>query len=441
MLGLTVLVLCAAPRAGIKVGPAPLYLVDLLLFVTAVLAFYRPSKTPSDARRVYVWMGIYLIAISIGQFNAYLTYGAIIEPAYVFVRYVLSFSLLLSVVRIIQSPPELIFTIKMAMVGVLITSLITIGVSLPFTRSIVQSQILSNKLLEPADVNDKLDRLSDEEKGTRGRSLIGASTMTGGFLNVLWPLSVLLLITRRYFPGFVVSSHWIRITAFLCAFATILTYGRGAILGLAMAGFVILSLGKGGSKKNLLVLALGAVIVIGSIGVESEIFYFDRVVKKTVVLLDGDFTDDNEQGRVRSFVEPWFYLLDHPESIILGQGNTRGKVGRIAFAAHFSLAAAYHYFGLIGAFAFVILNLLPYLLLIQAMRISPPDSFAQNFSRMMIAAFVAMIPWLVLGHAAASMPRGSMLFFFVIGLAIVARRFAQVEAIRQAGRDGRTDGR
>ena len=308
----------------------------------------------------------------------------------------------------------------------------TIAVSLPPTRGFVQNTILANKFLEPAEtINDKLDRVSDEEKGTRGRSLVGASTMTGGFLNAVWPLTILLVSMQRYVPQSTKVYLWQQVSIILCGFATILTYARGAILGLLMSAMVIMAYGKSDSKRNLLLFVFGTVIVVGWIGVGSDMFYFDRVAKKTEVLFSGDLSDDNEQGRLNSFIEPAQYLMYHPESIILGQGNTRGKVGRSAFACHFSIAAAYHYFGLVAAIAFLAIYIIAIQSVRQQMRLCPSDSFPQLHARMMLVALIGIVPWLVFGHAAASMPRGSFMFFLIIGLSLVGYRFVQQEALRR----------
>ena len=428
-LGFLILALTCIPRARIEVG-APLYLIDVLALLTLVSTLNRNELGIVGRARAIMWFVVgFAMCVTIGQANSYLTYGALKESVYVFGRYAMAVSLVWVTPKLINSADDLLFVVKMAVLGLTITSLITIGVSLPPTRGIVQGTVLSVKYLEPdaERATERTDYYSKEDKGTRGRSLIGTSTMTGGFLNLIWPLTFIAMNTHLVGRGFAL---WPRIACVFGAAGIVLTYGRGAILGLVLAGIAILFYGESNAKRNVALAGLILIMIIGSFGLESNLFYFDRVIKKTEVLLEADFSDDNEQGRLKSLTEPLNYLSEYPSSIVVGLGNTRGKKGGAVFNYHNTPAAAYHFFGLLGAFAHTGLFFLAMNISFSGSRKRYQSAFTTGCYRGLAIVFVAFIPWWLLGHATASVPRGVMLYFFMLGLVCAVEKMAYLERLK-----------
>ena len=169
-------------------------------------------------------------------------------------------------------------------------------------------------------------------------------------------------------------------------------------------------------------------LIIAIVGFDSDVFFFERVsnrMRSTITgVQSGSFEDDNEQGRLESYIAPFVFLAENPVSLIVGAGNTRGHSDTQGedFARHSTLASSHYYFGFLTGLIYIV-----FFVSVLTMTYKTGKRGASSradIDRVLLASLVAMIPWWLLGHAPISIPRGMALVMVVCGLALANQNLA-----------------
>jgi len=419
LLCLTVFLLVGIPRLNIKFGPVPLYAIDLLLLVTFCYAMrIRPAYRGGTPFAGFV-ITILIFAI-LGELVTLITYGQPLQPIYLIIRELLAFSLFFSVSRIVQSPEDIQAVIKAALLGLIITALMMMMSSMPPTRGIATA-IFSLSFLTPAsDGLIKMFDLLQRAGGMRGHSLVGMGILSGAFLNTFWPLVSLLYRWPNLTGG------WRRLAlagTILAPLGVVMGYSRGALLGLFFVIGGLMFFGSSRVRRGVIIAFLLGLTVFSIVGWDSDIFYFDRIENRVTAMIENPYKDVRETDRIYAYTEPFEHVVEHPRFFIVGEGISVTKIPeagggeRAGKAYHVLFAAAYYAYGMLASFIYVFLVIYAFFFLFMQMRrFSGTASISLLYSQALFASMLGMLPWLLLGHAVVSVPRGTMLFFLLLGL-------------------------
>ncbi len=432
-----VFVLTAMPRLNIKIGPLPLYAIDFLIFMTFVHSLKIRSlyqgKRPFETLIQFILMFAIL-----GEFGAVVYSGSISEPVYILIRTFLAFSLFYSVSRIVHTRADILAIIKVATLGIIITATLMIMTSLPFTRSIVMSVIFSNLYLEPAAEQAMRSILTMSyfaDVGVRGRSLVGVSILSGAFINTMWPLIALLY----RWPGQIGLWKMLALAGSLLApLGVVLSYSRGAVLGLFLVVGGVLFFGSGRTRQGVIVAVLVSVSIFSFFGWGSKLFFFERLEERTVAMIENPYEDVRETERLFAYSEPFEHVIDQPQFLVMGEGVSIHKAGgpsqQGGKATHAAFAKAHYSYGMIAAFLYVLLVIKGFSYVRWQIKLRKRSGgIASLYSQALFASLLGMLPWFVFGHAAISQPRGAMLFFFLFGLIASLKNFPITPAKRKRG--------
>ena len=429
LLCFTVLVLFGAPKISIKIGPIPLYLIDFLIFLTV----YHARKLPNLSYKLPYksLVSFILCMILINEFLNGLLIGTLIQPIYLMFRMSLAISLFFVMPKIIRSPENLMKIIKYGLVGAFITALLLIFSSLPMTRGI-SIIILSNPILMPNADSLGASLAAVGDASDRGTSLIGVSILSGAFLNVIWPLLFLLL---TFFKPKGLLKYVLFATLVLVPIAVIMTYSRGAILALILVVIGITIFQKGKYRYIIVGLLVTGYIGFNTIGIDSELFMFDRITERTAAAIENPYEDERESERINAYIQPFEHVLNNPLYIFIGEGFARGKVantsdlsGGINRADHAVFARAYYAYGVLTSISIILLyGLLVNYTFKLIRKTSNTNLFSSKLTRLLFVLLIGFSSWFTFGHAAVSNPRGTMLMFFVFGLLASQRNIYQFE--------------
>jgi hypothetical protein len=191
-----------------------------------------------------------------------------------------------------------------------------------------------------------------------------------------------------------------------------------------------------GGRRTVIVLVAGAALIIQIVGWQSNLFMIDRVVTTTRAVIEAPTAGRSERERFLSYVEPFSHLLENPSWIIAGTGRSserlarRGNLGADLLvdergrATHSAFSIAYYCFGLLASlcqigfvgfgFAYLMRNVT---------RSTVP--LASSVWQALVASWCGLSVWWLFGHGIAGEPRGSMVFFLVLGLLFSARVIQQ----------------
>ena len=99
LLCIAVLLLFTAPKIRVEVGPIPIYLIDLFIFLT----FYHARKLPNVSNRIpnKGQVSFILFMILMNEFLNGLRIGTLIQPIYLMLRMSLAVSLFFTLPKII----------------------------------------------------------------------------------------------------------------------------------------------------------------------------------------------------------------------------------------------------------------------------------------------------------------------------------------------------
>ena len=416
--------LTAVPRMNVKIGPIPIYLIDLVIFLMLYAALRAPAF--GAGKRPFVGLVALILAFAVlSEGYGFLLSGGSPEAVYVLGRTLLAFSVFYSVGQLIRTPGDLERILKAALIGLLITASLMILTSLPMTRSIASSIAFASTFLEPAAESSRLISrfFETSEAAQRGRTLVGVSILGATFINACWPLAALLAVWP-YAIGM-----WRRVAVFACLIAplaVLMSYSRGPIIGTILMILMVLILRLGHLRRSFIIPIVAGVIGIAAIGVDSELFFFDRLVNRTQAMLDDPFSDERESERVLAYVEPFVHVMENPRYFFMGEGVEPSRVGvpseRGGKATHALFAVAYYSYGMIAAFLYhlLIISVLYYAFWHMRHRRA---GVGMLYSYALLLSTLALLPWFAFGHAAVSAPRGAMMLFFVLGMLASLRHF------------------
>lgn len=418
-----VFVLTAVPKINIRVGPVPLYLIDLLIVLIVYYASKRPGFGSNSRPFQWIILTLFVFAI-IGEFVGFIYTGSIFEHAYLVVRTALAFLVFFATGQLIRTSEELMVVIKAATLGLIITALMMILTSLPQTRDIVARFILDNTFLDPAGKQVAASFLDSSDRGVRGQTLVGVSILGASFINMSWPLAALLYSWPQ--P----AGRWrsiAMIACFLAPMGVLMSYSRGPIIGTVLILIYISFWGMRNFKKGFLrPVALGIVLVLLA-GVNSQIFFFDRLSNRTAAVFDNPLADERESERLLAYVEPFEHLIENPAFLVSGQGMAITKSSNVVpevagKANHALFAVAYYANGMIAALLYMFLLGSAFFYAFRHVT-GRRAGIGQYFSHAMLASVLGIAPWAIFGHAMVSTPRGAMMFFFILGLLTTLRHF------------------
>jgi hypothetical protein len=410
------LMLMSVPRMSVKFGSAPLYFIDLVILGMFICAARIESTTRGLSLPTRLILVIFVFAI-LSELKTFVLSDASPESAYTIIRTVLAFSVFYSVSRLVRSAEDFRPLLQVVSAALIFNSLLLVLTSLPMTRPLT-SVLFTSSILEPAAARtDLIDRVIEAgDTAVRGRTLVGVSILAATFSNVAWPFAALLSVWPQC------SLLW-RIVAMvaclLAPFGVLMSYSRGPIIGsiLIVAAVVVFRLAY--IRRGILAPVLLATMVVVSIGISSDLFFFSRLINRTNVILAGDYHDERESERLYAYIGPFEHVLENPTYLFLGDGINPDRAGvepvsREA-ATHALFASAYYAYGLMGALLFM--SLVGAAILEAARGMRERHSVAGNsLSQALFASLVAMLPWFAFGHAMITSPSGSMLMFFVLGL-------------------------
>jgi len=396
-LGLFVFLLTALQKAGIKIGPMPLYFAEGVLLLLLFSVRHRPEPE-------LLFPAMYQIA-----------------------RYGLGISLIFALPLLIKTPQQFQVVLKAAVVGMLFTGFLTIFSSLPPTRPIAKF-VFSNPLLSPT--GDRILVKKSEFKGTdvttRGISLIGPATATGAYLCILWPLG--LLAYRRIDS----NTKWKGLSLLACfvtPLGALATYSRGAWLGILLIIGLIGFFGYSTSRRIIILFAVLVMIIVSHVGLESEFFLVERIEKRTMATINDPYGSGGESSRFLSYTDPFKHLLKNPSWLLVGTGSAGSKMaergaidslnyGKGELATHSIFGWAYYAYGLPGALCHVFLMLFALTLILWNLKYTKHTDQEERLTwQTLLAVWLGgLLPWWLFGHAAVSTARGSMLLFFIFAI-------------------------
>lgn len=418
-LAIVFLILTGFPRLNVKLGPAPLYIIDV--FITIVFVRSQNYKLIHRSFLNNYVLGILVLAV-MSELLSMFFLPSVLEGIYMIIRTSLAISLFFSVQKVIQSTRDLETVMKFGFVGLSITAVLMIFSSLPNTRVLVMP-IFNASFLEPAEVS-QLSEAFEQAIVMRGRSLIGVSILSAAFLNSIWPL----VLMKPKEDG--IFQRMLRvIVSLLLPIAVVMSYSRGAIIGLALVALSTLFYATKQLKSMILNAVFIGVLLFSFVGWESDLFMFWKIENKTIQMIEDPTATETDRERLFAYIEPWQHLWDNPQYLYFGRGLSTEKVqkelktgikmgGKGENAAnHAVFAQAYYSYGLIAAFLYVFL-------LFSAIKTTfnyCNQSIPNTFSKTLLPGLLGLLPWFVLGHAAVSQPRGAMLFFFLMGLVAIQK--------------------
>lgn len=411
-------VLLGVPRLNVKIGPIPIYAIDVLL----VLLFVIGRKQRMAARREKVpFVGVMLILLCLAVLSEVRTmveYLNPLEPTYVVGRTLIAFSLFFSTVRVVGTTDDLRKIFLAGAMGIMLTAAIMILSSIPQTRGI-SNFIFSFSFLEPAS-DSTLNRFDSFEQAMRGRSLVGVSILSGYFITTFLPLAALLY----RWPGIDGLSKRVAFIAVVIApLGIIAGYSRGTLLGLLFVLCGVVFFGSSRNRRGIVLAVAGTATLVASVGWDSELFYFERIQNRTIAMIENPYENARETERIYAYTEPFEHVLEHPSFLMLGEGNAVRRMPeamggeRSGQAYHAMPAAAYYAYGLVSAILYSGLVVGSFFVLRRMMKKKRNmHPLKLNILQALFSSLLGILPWLLLGHAAITNIRGSMLLYFLFGL-------------------------
>ena len=422
LLALFVFLLFSMPRLNIKVGPVPVYAMD----VVAALMLYQMALTARTAGHIAIPFQNLVIVIGLfvilSEFSVLVYGGSLLDAIYVSMRYFLTFSILFAVPNLIRSRADIEALLKALSLALLISSLLMILSSLPQTRGIAVF-LFSIPYLEPSNAAETLLR-GAADSGVRGRTLIGVSILSGAFISIAWPL-VAYLRTQR----FRLSAFWsiVSVSAVtLSPLAIVVTYSRQAAVGGILVLIAALVLPLSDLRRSLLRPFLLSVGVVLAVGVGSSLFFFDRYVNRFSAVVENPLEDPNESARFLSYVVPFEHVVDHPQFLVVGAGATAERSSQLTIDIfkenHSLLGAGYFAHGMFSTLLMLFLVFASFRFAnwhrIQAQHLA---FIARGWPRSLFLAYLPILPMAAFAPALGTNLRAMYVFMLLLGLLATLR--------------------
>jgi hypothetical protein len=165
------------------------------------------------------------------------------------------------------------------------------------------------------------------------------------------------------------------------------------------------------------------ILIFSFVGWESDLFMFWSIENRTIQMIEDPTEKETDRERLFAYTEPWEYVWENPRYLYFGRGLGAEKVNNEIKtenknenrANHAVFAQAFYSYGLIAAVLYMLLFYSALKKTFDFCRSPSPNTF----SKTLLPGLLGLLPWFMLGHAAVSMPRGAMLFFFLMGLVAI----------------------
>lgn len=407
--------LFAMPRLNLRLGPIPLYVMDVMAAMIVLRVQSAADVVPARYPFRLLLSVIGLLAI-LSELNS-MVYGAsILDSIYLAMRYSIAFALFFAIPQMLRSTADIEAVLKAVALATLITASLMILSSLPQTRLLIASTVFSINALEPADSAARAYATAGDV-GLRGRSLVGVSILSATFVSVAWPLVAFL----RAGP-FRLNAFWsvICVSAIaLAPMAIVMSYSRQALTGMVLIILSVVFLPAGKLRRSILLPIAYTVAVIAVIGAGSALFKFDRYINRFAATFDAPFENKNESARFLSYVEPFEHVLDYPQFLLIGEGNaiTRTPYSQqeLTDANHSVLGAGYYTHGLLSTLMLIFL-------IIAAFRYAnwhrqrSGQKMVRGWPRALFLAYLPILPFAAFAPGLGSVPRAMYLLVFMLGL-------------------------
>ncbi|MGJ8638554.1 MAG: hypothetical protein ACSHYA_04100 [Opitutaceae bacterium] len=435
-LTIAVFLLACVPRMNISVGPVPIYVIDVCLF--GAIWYGGLQRSPHLGPIPHAGFCICILSFALlSELLSMLYLGTYVETVYMSARMCLAVAFFFIVNNLIKEGNDLVPLLKAAVCGMIITSFLMAMTSLPGTRELV-AWVFKNNLLSPVG-EDYLRSGSGPSTGTRGRSLIGYNIISAWFVALIWPLAIVLY---RHVSA---ASPWKSVALAGCIlgpFGVIFAYSRGALLGLLLILTVLLLFGEGKVKGQIALVIFVATSIIGFFGWDSDLFYFERIERRTLATFDAPFENEMESERFGSYIAPFQVVAKNPLVAFIGEGLTINRVRNRGYNVSGSLidfgdenipdhsvfSKATLKYGFLASLCYLGLwacsSLRAYS---EARQGQSSEGLARSFPQLVFASVVGLSAWVAFDKGIIIQPRGAMMFFFITGLVGVCQnlRLAQ----------------
>lgn len=306
------------PRLNVRVGPIPLYIID----VVAIYILYSFNKrVRSGIRYPYRGiMGVVFVLIIASEFMALVYGGGALDTVYLALRWSLAIGVFFAIPSLLNTQEDVAIVLKAITLGGLITAVLMIMTSLPMTRALVATTVFQISSFEPAvSATNRYLNTFEDAGGVRGRSLVGVSILSSTYVAIAWPLVAFLRTGPFRLNAFwdIASLTFI----FVAPLAVVMSYSRQAALAaiLVFLGVIILPAGK--LRRGIVRPVVLSVTLVAVVGVGSSVFFFDRYVNRVSAMIEAPLDDAREYDRLLSYVEPFSHASQNPMFLILGEGT------------------------------------------------------------------------------------------------------------------------
>ncbi|WP_430450409.1 hypothetical protein [Rhodophyticola sp.] len=429
LVALLAFLIFAMPRANIRVGPVPVYAIDMVAALILVHASYmgNAARRVRYPFRMIVVVMVFLCVIS--ELAAILYGGRPIDAIYLTTRFFLAHAILLAVPLMVRSPADIELVLKAVAVALLINAGLMILTSLPMTRRIAMTTVFSIPMLDPASDQVLSSYLYevDGDAGARGRTLVGVSIIGATYASIAWPL-----VAYLRSGDFHLSPLWRGISyaaVLLAPMGVVLSYSRGALAGAVLVVLAVLVLPGGRLRRNIIQPILYSVAVVAVVGVGSTIFFFDRYVNRFAAVIENPVADVRETDRLYSYIEPFAHVLENPQFLLFGEGLALDRLGigeQEVAANHSLLGAGYYAHGMIWTFLFLFLILAAVRFLNRQRKVWRGHP-GQHWPQALLLAYMPIFTLAAFAPGLANHPRTVMMYFLMLSLIVSLRAapFAQ----------------
>ena len=425
LLTIATFILVAMPQANFPYGPAPIYAIDLLLigacYYGGLRRFKKFGRIPHSGFVICI-----LTFALLSEFLSMFFLGSYIESIYMTGRLCVSVSVFFLVNNLIRSEADLLPIIKAAVAGMLVTAFLMAMTSLPGTRNLV-AWVFGIELLTPS--GDRFFKANETiSRGIRGQSLVGYNIISAWFVALIWPLAIALY---KHPQTIGLWRRIAQIACFLGPFGVIFSYSRGAILGLLLIITALLIFGEGRLKTQISIAIIFVVTIITFFGWDSDLFYFERIERRTRATIENPFASEMESERFYSYIDPFIIVSDNPMVTLWGEGLTverlRERAGRNIetiiskknrnVADHSVFSKATLSYGMLAAFCYLGLWASSTLRAYAEARISTKNQGLERyFPQLVFASVFGLSAWIAFDKGIIIQPRGAMMFFLITGL-------------------------
>jgi hypothetical protein len=420
LVALLAFLIFAIPRANIKVGPVPLYFIDLVAAMILVRAVYlgRVMRTIRYPFRTIVAVMIFLCVVS--ELAAMIYGGAPTDALYLTGRFFLAHAIFLAIPLLVRNHGDIEIILKAVAAALLINAGLMILTSLPMTRRITMLTVFSIPQLEPASGQVLEDYLYtiDGDSGARGRTLVGVSIVGATYASIAWPL-----VAYLRSGDFRLSFVWRMISyvaILLAPMGIVLSYSRGALAGAVLIVLAALARPTKRLSRSILRPIVYSGVIIAMVGAGSSIFFFDRYINRFAIIIEEPFSDVRETDRLFSYIEPFGHLVKHPQFLVFGEGLALDRLGigeQEGAANHSLFGAGYYARGMIWTLLFLFVIVSAARLLNQrrrAMRGQP----GQDYPQALLLAYMPIFTLAAFAPGLANHPRSIMMYFLLLSFIV-----------------------